>query len=538
MIARVEASSQALKEAHQDAEGATKFVEAIDALKVVVNELVKERIQTLQDLHKRQRLLIELESSDEFLRNPNDFLAVSPSSAAAIATKAATYGVEGDKNYFVACFRALSPCDNRVATFLRPFLNSEAEFLAQSLRTKRPTCFDDIVGIMPRLVLGAAALPSEEAQELLSRIFNTPGCPQWLISWYQYCRSRGLDRLPPADARADIVDTWAIAELAREIVAYGRYKGASLPLPPCLHLSGPPIRRGLMDEHLALLRLESFDGTINQDLKEVLNAERSGMAETPIVDLMGRADDSAPAVASASGAQAELTLTEEIARKILTEAGGIFVGRKELMRLGVVQKGASIPPIPPEFSRGFFEAQHPLREGQIAGHVILGYDPKTDRWYCFEKSVIEVSFSRAKRMVRKDKMLSYKDGRQITRNGLQYSSPKDYRPIQRILNSLIKLHMRDGGIEEHLPFYDTCAITFDTIGSYFNCCVTISVIDGKGSHAGPYALLMPELCDTVGLLPSWEHQASVARPGLLAGVKMGWRLLRVTFGSILRYSYI
>jgi len=284
VIARIEASSQALKEARQDAEGATKFIEAIGALKVVVNELVKERIQTLKDLHKRQRFLIELESSDEFLRKPNGFLTVSPRSAAAIATKAATYGVEGDKNYFVACFRALSPNNNRASTFLRPFLNSEAEFLAQSLHTQRPTWLDDIVGIMPRLVLGAAALPSEEAHELLSRIFNTPGCPQWLIGWHKYHHSRGLDRLPSVDARADTLDTWTIEELGREILAYGRYKGAELPLPPCLYLSGPPIRRGLMDEHLALLRLGSFDGTINQDLEELLNAERSVMAETPIVD--------------------------------------------------------------------------------------------------------------------------------------------------------------------------------------------------------------------------------------------------------------
>jgi|GEM_PF-3659501 len=81
-------------------------------------------------------------------------------------------------------------------------------------------------------------------------------------------------------------------------------------------------------------------------------------------------------------------LQETWIRAAITAQGGVFLGRKEFLDLGVIEIGDELPPIPNEYSTEFFSAGHPMREGPVGKHVIFAFDRFSSQWHCFETTVL------------------------------------------------------------------------------------------------------------------------------------------------------
>ncbi len=77
--------------------------------------------------------------------------------------------------------------------------------------------------------------------------------------------------------------------------------------------------------------------------------------------------------------------------ELITQLGGIFLGRDEMLRLGAIAQDANLPEMPGEFSADFFRAPHPTRLGTIARYCVVGIDIMSGTWHIFEKSIAENS---------------------------------------------------------------------------------------------------------------------------------------------------
>jgi hypothetical protein len=173
--------------------------------------------------------------------------------------------------------------------------------------------------------------------------------------------------------------------------------------------------------------------------------------------------------------------------------GVVIVGEQEAAKAGVS--------IPAKYSQAFLNATHPIRGGTIASHAILGFDIETNQWYCIEKSIVPES--RNLSGIKQDKLLQNKEGSQIEVEGVKISSPKDSKPIERLLNNVIALHLKDGKSIEEAPFRGIWGRTADTDRAFTGCRILLGFSDEFGSRVdGPahsdYA------GRNVGLLACWN----------------------------------
>lgn len=229
-------------------------------------------------------------------------------------------------------------------------------------------------------------------------------------------------------------------------------------------------------------------GTSIKSLKEEGTEESLTAAIEKVRELRGLVEGSS--VSSNEGIQA-----------LITHAGGIFIGKDELVKLGKLSADAQIPEIPTKYSQAFLNATHPIRGGTIASHAILGFDIETNQWYCIEKSIVPES--RSLSGSKQDKLLQNKDGSQIEVEGVKVSSPKDSKPIERVLDNVIALHLKDGKSIEEAPFRGVWARTGDTDRALRGCRVLL----GHSYEDGSLVINVYDAVNAyfnVGLLAGWN----------------------------------
>jgi hypothetical protein len=249
-----------------------------------------------------------------------------------------------------------------------------------------------------------------------------------------------------------------------------------------------------------------------EGVKKIVEAASSlslkvGLAIRDLVDVLANKVKEAAKTATPSGrAKAQAALKQGVTEKLITKAGGIFLGESQLKELGVIGKNATIPPIPEKFSKEFLSAEHPVRGGEIAKHIILGFDPATNAWYCFEKSIVPGSLGKNGGGLpgsEQDKLLLDENGRPKIVGEMKYSSPTDFRPIENVLNNVIQLQCKNGAKEKDLPFYIIWGRTADTQNADRGCRVLLGYSFQRGSdvhnfYSAAYAL------GNVGLLAGWN----------------------------------
>ncbi len=195
--------------------------------------------------------------------------------------------------------------------------------------------------------------------------------------------------------------------------------------------------------------------------------------------------------------------TESSTETLITSAGGIFVGERQLRKLGIITPGTSVSAIPRVWSEKFLTATNPLRREPVAKNIIFGYDPETQKLYCFEKSLVPGSISKEGNGMpgpEQDKLLLDSSRKARLIEGLMYTSPADHRPILRVLNSSIKVLCSTGTSPKHLPFFGEWGRTADVVNADPQCRVLVGFTSRDGA-------LISRGCNA--------HYANYARLGLL-----------------------
>ena len=172
--------------------------------------------------------------------------------------------------------------------------------------------------------------------------------------------------------------------------------------------------------------------------------------------------------------------TQEAIKTILTQAGGIFIGKEELVRLGKLASDAVVHEIPERYNAAFFQQSHPLREGTIAAHIILAFDPTSNQWLCVdrgkggESDIVPGSLGLGGS--EQDRII---EGKSIA--GVSLSSPVDSYPYERVVVNAAKLHLLEGKPKEKQPFRDIWARTADTTHAKADCRVLLGNFGWNGT---------------------------------------------------------
>ena len=181
-------------------------------------------------------------------------------------------------------------------------------------------------------------------------------------------------------------------------------------------------------------------------------------------------------------------LSNEGIQALITQAGGIFIGKDELIKLGKLSADAQIPEIPAKYSQAFLESKHPLRNGTMASHVILAFDPESNQWHCIDRGegsksdIIPGSLGRDGQGLsgnKQDKLLE-----NVSIEGVKISSPKDSHPVERILDNAIAKHLADGKSLDTAPFRRIWGRTADTDRARAGCRILLGASDERGSVVG------------------------------------------------------
>jgi hypothetical protein len=183
---------------------------------------------------------------------------------------------------------------------------------------------------------------------------------------------------------------------------------------------------------------------------------------------------------SAETSARKAIVAEVVVRVLILNAGGVFIGKEELVKLGKSVPDAVVTELPAKYSEAFFRASHPIRGVEIARNAILGFDTVTNQWYCFEKTIIPNSTGISGD--EQDKLVRNIEGSQLEVEGVKMSSPSDSEPVQRVLDTAIAFHLKHGGSIEDVPLADIWARTADTKNGYEpDCRVLLGRSDKNGS---------------------------------------------------------
>jgi hypothetical protein len=204
-------------------------------------------------------------------------------------------------------------------------------------------------------------------------------------------------------------------------------------------------------------------------------------------------------------------LTQEETRALITKAGGIFIGKEELIKLEKLAPDAVIPEIPAKYSQAFLESTHPLRGGSIASRIIIAFDPQSNQWHTVDRGeggksdIVPGSLGKDGRGLSGDKQdeLLKKDGAQIKVEGVEISPHKDSSPIERILDNAVALHLAADKSIDTAPFRDIYGRTGDTQRGASGCRVLLGHSHGNGVdvYVGYHS---DDANDGVGLLAGWN----------------------------------
>lgn len=196
-------------------------------------------------------------------------------------------------------------------------------------------------------------------------------------------------------------------------------------------------------------------------------------------------------------------------RRIITDAGGIFIGKEELVKLGKLSADIEIPAMPEWISAKFLQSEHELRGGTIASHVIVGFDTESQKWLCIDRGnggksdIVPGSLGPdgcGLSGSKQDKLI-----RHISMEGAGLSSPDDNRPVKRILDNAIALHMSEGKSAESLPFAGIWGRTADTDRAAAGCRVLLGHSYEHGTHVRVHSH-SGDANYYVGLLACWNQK--------------------------------
>lgn len=182
---------------------------------------------------------------------------------------------------------------------------------------------------------------------------------------------------------------------------------------------------------------------------------------------------------------------------MIKAAGGIVV----------IPAGVKVPPIPEKYSMEFLQSKHPLREGSIASHVILGFDPESGQWICIDRGSGGTSDPVPGSLGKWDRGLSGEEQDRIIADveveGVKLISPDDYEPVKRIIDAAIAQHEREGKPEESRPFWGHFGRTADTKNARIDCRVLLGLSSESGTVVEEY--IRGDRGDTyIGLLAAWN----------------------------------
>lgn len=194
-------------------------------------------------------------------------------------------------------------------------------------------------------------------------------------------------------------------------------------------------------------------------------------------------------------------------RALITDAGGIFTGIEENQALGIAPRDRPAA-IPPEFSIDFLSSPHLLRGGLVAGHVILGFDPRDNNWVCIDRGAGGESDIVPGSLGPNVEGLPAHDQYELIANvsikGVTLASPNALGGIERVINTAVALHIATGKPIESLPFRGVWGRTADITRAMDGCRTLLGFTDGIGIkvHTG---------CESsassshLGLLACWVH---------------------------------
>jgi hypothetical protein len=255
-----------------------------------------------------------------------------------------------------------------------------------------------------------------------------------------------------------------------------------------MHLSGP-----------AREVLASLQGLRREEREEIVRLESAAL-------LANQISQAAPIAGAPRRAAAKSVLKQGVAEKLILNAGGIFLGEEQLKELGVISKGVTLPQVPEYFSKEFLNAPHSRCSGRIAEHIILGFNPTTNNWYCFEKSIVPGSLGTDGQGLSgpwQDELLRGGTGYSRTVGRMGYTSPTDYRPIKSVLDNVIQLQLNHGVAVQDLPFYGVYGRTADTQNAVRGCRVLLGYSCKYGSDVRRDCSADNASSD-VGLLAGWN----------------------------------
>ena len=193
---------------------------------------------------------------------------------------------------------------------------------------------------------------------------------------------------------------------------------------------------------------------------------------------------------------------------LILEAGGIFVGRDELLRLGQLIPNAQVPEIPARYCETFLSALHPLRGGTVASHVILAFDPKSNQWGCIDRGeggrsdIVPGSLGRdgaGLRGFEQDNLIA-----NVSVEGCRLESPTDSKLVGRILGSAVALHLKDGKSIEDAPFRGVWGRTADTKDAVWGCRIILGPSNKDGPDVMDDNYHSEDTHSDVGLLAIWS----------------------------------
>ena len=254
----------------------------------------------------------------------------------------------------------------------------------------------------------------------------------------------------------------------------------------------PPDRQQQSLESIASTAMEALDLKAKGELAvkyltEVLRArglteERIQALKVLVETLVENFEQKSPSAQSPTAIKALAPQAQAI-----IDAGGIFIGKEELVELGRLESGTEIPPIPEKFGLQFLQSEHPLRGGSIASHVILAFDPdpKNAAWHCIDRGTGGESDIVPGYLGQDGGRLSAYEQDKLVENvnveGCNLRAPRDSYPVERILNNAVALHLRKEGSIEGAPFRGIWGRTADTERGAVGCRVLVGFSDEDGT---------------------------------------------------------
>ncbi len=227
----------------QESAIANLCLQKLELLENELGQIFAERHKSLQLIESEREQALKLQLVDSLLASPVECLnkingMSQASEKIALMRDLAIFGREQGKNELIEALQKQTEPPSTGA--LLEFQRVELEALESLSCSSVDQAFDSCVAILPRtLVIANIVGDRNFSAKMLQSLTLKLNLPNWITDWVNF-REREL---------GGFLQT-SIAELSKEIVAYGRMHGCSQPLPACLTFKGASLRRCCLDRDL------------------------------------------------------------------------------------------------------------------------------------------------------------------------------------------------------------------------------------------------------------------------------------------------